>query len=303
MLNDLNKGIIQLLEEGKENRFEKPLIAITQLNEALNFLSGKEKLDPLFDLADAYVEVKDYESGKSTYEEILKIDPTNPGGYYGLAYTNELGKGDIKDSLDFYEKAIELDKNYKEAYYYAATIYGDMKNYDKAIDYLKKTINLDPNDFIAYNDLGAIYETLGKYDEALEYLNKSIDKNEEYYLSRFNKGVVYKALKEHDKAIEQYKIAKNLSDNIYIFLNMSAIYIEDREYEKAIDILTEGINRNPHHILLYNRACTYSKLGDEKKALEDFMKAMEIDDVVLRWGKDDPDLEDIIRRNYDNIKN
>ena len=45
---------------------------------------------------------------------------------------------------------------------------------------------------------------------------------------------------------------------------MSAIYIEDKEYLKSIEILTEGINNNPEaHDLYYNRACSYALLVNE----------------------------------------
>lgn len=298
-----NDGIIKLLEEGKKNRFMNPLTAIRQLNEVIKFLPKIDRIDPYFDLADAYAEIEDYENAKTIYEKILEIDPTNPGAYYGIAYSNELLKGDIKESLYGYEKAIELDRNYKEAYYYAATIYGDLGDYGKAVEYLKRVLEIDPKDYIAYNDLGSIYETLGNYDKALKYLNKGININSDYYLARFNRGVVYKALGNHKKALEEYRVAKENSDDIYIFLNMSAIFIEEKKFEKAIKILTEGIERNPHHILYYNRACSYSKLNKKDKALEDFINGMEIDEVVLEWGKNDPDLKEIIRRNYDYIKN
>lgn len=295
MDNNLDKGINNIIIEAENHRFNNELIkAKEKYEEALFFLDGEEKIEALFMIADIYAEMKDYREANLKYNEIINLDSFNSGAWYGLAFTNELSGGDIDNSLLYYEKAIELDKNYKEAYYYAATIYGDKENFEKAIEYLKIVINLDSEDFVAYNDLGSIYESLKQYDKAIDYLNKSININSKYYLAYFNLGVVYKALGYYEKAINNYKESAKYSDSRFNYLNMSAIFIEQKEYDKAIDILTEGINKHPHHVLYYNRACSYRKKGNIEKALKDFEKAKELDDVVIKWAKNDPDLKDIV---------
>lgn len=300
MFKNYKKGVDEILIEAENHRMKNELLlALEKYNEALFFLENEDKIEVLFVIADIYGELENYVDANNIYEEILSIDSENSGAWYGIAFTNELLGKDVLLSLDAYEKAIELDKNYKEAYYYAATIYGDLDNQDKAIEYLNKVIEIDPDDFVAYNDLGATYEHLKDYEKAKEYLFKSIQINNNYYLSHFNLGVVYKALGDYDSALKSYEESKKYSDTRFNYLNMSAIYIERKEFEEAIKILTEGISRREHHILYYNRACSYKKLGNIEKALEDFEKAYEMDEVVLEWAKKDPDLKDIIEENYD----
>ena len=296
MVKVIDSGVQKILLEAN-NHWENNeyFQSVEKYKEALFFLEDEDKIEVLFQIADIFSDIENYKGANKTYSEILDINPNISGAWYGLAFTNEIIGGDIKNSLSYYEKAIELDKEYKEAYYYAATIYGDLNENHKAIEYLNKVIDLDPDDFVSYNDLGSIYESLKDYDKAVEYLNKSISINSNYYLSYFNLGVVYKAMGDYKKALKYYMKSTEFSNSRFNYLNMSAIYIELKEYKKAIDILTEGIKRNPHHILYYNRACSYSKMGDIKKALEDFKKAYEIDTVVMDWAKKDPDLKDIIQ--------
>ncbi len=295
MDENMNYGVTEILLEANKSKEEKNyLSALNKFNEALFFLEGEEKVNTLFSIADLYSEIGDYEKANSIYKQILTIQGDNSGAWYGVAYTNELSGGKIDFTLDAYEKAIELDKNYSEAYYYAAVIYGDQGNYSKGIEYLKKVIELKPDDFIAYNDLGSIYETLGEYEKAEKFLLKSIEINPNYHLSHFNLGVVYKSIGKYEDSIIEYKKALKFKEHRNPYLNMSALYIELNKLEDARKILTEGIEKLEDHILYYNRACVYSKNEEIKLALEDFNKAYEINPIVLEWAKKDPDLKDII---------
>lgn len=288
-------GVDEILFEASENRIGKEYVkALDKYNQALYFLAEEDKIDVYFEIADIYSLLGAYDKSNEAYKKILEIDEQDSGAWYGVAYTSELLQNNLDEALLGYEKALEYDPNYKEAYYYAATIYGDLGDEKKALEYLMKVVELDPEDFIAYNDIGSIYEGQGKLELAKKYLEKSIDINSSYYLSHFNLGVVYKAIGDYDKAIYEYKLAGQFSDEHYIYLNMSAIYIEEGKFEESVEILTEGIGINPHHILYYNRACSYRKLGEIGKALEDYEKAYKINEIVEVWASEDPDLMDII---------
>ena len=41
-------------------------------------------------------------------------------------------------ALEYYHKAIEIDPDYDRAYYYAANLYDEMGNSQKAIEYYKR---------------------------------------------------------------------------------------------------------------------------------------------------------------------
>lgn len=296
MNSDIDSKFIKLLDKAEAEKDQGHyMLALDKYNEARHFLAGEDLTQLLFSLADLYGLMENFIDAKKTFLEILDLDPNNSGAWYGLAYSSELSGEDLDQVLFYYERAIDLDPTYKEAYYYAGTIYGDLGEKDQAKAYLKKVIDLDPFDFIAYSDLGSLYEEEKDYSQAKGYLERSIDLNPNYYLSHFNLGVVYKKTGDHKLALKEYTRAKDLADDIYIFLNMSAIYIEDGAYNQAIEILTEGIGRNPHHILYYNRACSYRKLGDIPKALEDYKEAKNLDPVVEKWAENDIDLMDIIK--------
>lgn len=77
---------------------------------------------------------------------------------------------------------------------------------------------------------------------------------------------------------------------------MSAIYIEEKNFNLALDILNEGIEFNKNSVNLhYNRACVYARLNDREKAIRDISYANEINENVFSWARNDSDLKDIIK--------
>lgn len=132
---------------------------------------------------------------------------------------------------------------------------------------------------------------MGEYNEAYKMLEKSIEINSEFYKSLFNMGVVYKRLEDKNKALKYYyKALEYNKEYHYIYLNISAIYIEEKEYNKSIDILTEGIGNNlTKEDLYYNKACCYSLLGFEEKAVKDIRKSIVLNPSIKQYVEKDKD--------------
>ncbi len=122
-------------------------------------------------------------------------------------------------------------------------------------------------------------------------VRKSLDIEKNYSKSLFNMGVIQKKLGNNKYAIGFYFRA--IEENPLFwesYLNISAIYIEEEEFEKTIEILSRGIDKNPHaHDLYYNRACAYSILGKEQNSISDIKKAIGLFPEIIKHVKADKD--------------
>ncbi|WMM25727.1 tetratricopeptide repeat protein [Tissierella sp. MB52-C2] len=277
--------------------------AISFYGKALEFTEEiGEYTSILYNIAEIYDELDYMEKSLFTYEKITKINPGEAGAYYGMAMLYEK-MNDFDKALEYYHKAIDMDPNYDRAYYYAANIFDEKGNKDKAIEYYNKVIELAPDDYISYNNIGSIYEELGQYNKALKFIEKSLELEPEYYKALFNKGVVLKALGDNKKALEYYyRVIDIYPEYPYSFLNISAIYIEEKRYEDTIDLLTDGINHNPDgHDLYYNRACCYSLLNDDRRAISDLRKAIVLLPSIIEYIRTDKDFVNL-HDNKDFIK-
>ncbi|SHH28087.1 Tfp pilus assembly protein PilF [Anaerosphaera aminiphila DSM 21120] len=271
--------------------------AFDSFEKALKFASsGEQKIDVLFEMADIYLIFEKYSLAREIYLKILNIDSLRSGAYYGLALCNDFLKGDIKDTIKYYELAIKYDANYDRAYYYLALAYDRVGEKQKALELFSKCVELDDMDYISYNDMGAIYEELKEYEKAKFFFEKSLEINPNYFRALFNMGVIFGRMGNINKALSYYKEALEESKDSYIYLNMSAAYIEKRDYRSAVEILTEGIHYNAKSVnLYYNRACSKVNLGDRKSAIVDLKRAIDLNEDVVDWAKNDPDLCDIIK--------
>ena len=265
---------------------------------SLNFTSDKdldEKISVYFELADIYLKKENYKEAKIYFQKILDLKEM-PGAYYGLAISNDFEGKDIGYSIKNYKRAIDLDPYYDRAHYYLAHAYDKLDESKLAIEEFEKVIELDEHDFVAYNDLGSIYEILNENEEAERYVKKSLDIKPDYGRALYNMGVLCKKKGDNKLALKYYYDAIGKFEDPFLFLNMSAIYIEEKDYDAAIKILNRGLIDFPKSVNLhYNKACSFHLLGRDDWAKEEIIKAIEINEDAYDWALKDDDLSEIVK--------
>lgn len=276
---------------------ESYLKALHFFKKAYYFAVGaKEKTDALYEIADILLILENISEAQEKYEEILRWDPNQAGAYYGLSLSNELLEGDIFYSIENYKKAIDIDPHYDRAYYYLGHLYDKVGQLENAKKCFQKCIELDPYDYVSYNDLGSLYENKGEYEIALEMVEQSLFISPTYGRALFNMGVICREMGKSALAMDYYEKSLEEFHSSDLFLNMSAIYIEWKEYERAIQILDCGMQDfNDSVNLHYNKACCLNLLGHCKEALEELKSAIQIEPQALQWAAGDSDLCDLIK--------
>jgi len=82
--------------------------------------------------------------------------------------------GNYDGAIAEYNKAIELDPKYTNAYINLGYTYYQKKQYDLAIPFYTKAIDLNPESYIAYNGRGASYLMTKQYQPAKSDYDKSL---------------------------------------------------------------------------------------------------------------------------------
>jgi tetratricopeptide (TPR) repeat protein len=137
-----------------------------------------------------------YWAAKMDFEKALSLDSSCSKALYGIGIAHN-GMGYNNDSDDIIKK-----RNYPAA----------IDQYTEAIGYFEKAIQLNSSYFEAYTDLADSYNRLGRdenidemFDKALELVNKALDINPNYEEALNVKATIY--YYRHD-----YKAALDLSD-------------------------------------------------------------------------------------------
>jgi TolB-like protein len=166
----------------------------------------------------------------------------------GRSFIDKGGKENGEIAIDFFEKAIELDPNYADAYADLAYAYlggleGREKNEEKFKEYSDKALAIDSNSARANSMKGIYFHTIDSIERAKEYFDKAIEVNPNDSRAHNIIAIYYLMKKTQDLEKSLYHINKAheldpFSREINYF--KSAILIENG----AFDLAEEHLDKN-----------------------------------------------------------
>lgn len=150
----------------------------------------------------------------------------------------------------------------------------EYQNYEESLDFFNKAINLKPNydEAFIYRDL-AIKQAIEVYTEAILGYGDS-------YEGYYNRGRINYKIKDYEKAIDDFTYAIRINpgyaaDSYYM---RGVVYAEKNDNDNAIKDFTLAIRYNPDNAdAYYQRGIVFDKIKKYKKALKDYNKAIELD--------------------------
>ena len=192
---------------------------------------------------------------------------------------------DYSNALVSINKALALKDN-AENYYYHGMVSEKMKNFNQAeIDY-DKAIQKNNKYTEAYLALAALRLQLNKPDAAMENCNALLafdPVNKSAYLIRSR---IYAKLTEYPKAIDDMsKILYNNPDDKEMYLARGNYYQEFTQHQNAINDFTKALMIDPTFSeAIYKRAFSYEQVGDFKSAIKDYetLTSQSSNDIVAQ---------------------
>ena len=106
------------------------------------------------------------------------------------------------ESLNYYEKAIDLNPSYFEVFNNMGVAYNDWKKPKEAISCLKKAIGLQPSYAEAFNNIGNSYKELSDFDNAVISYKKAIDLAPTYTDALCNLGICWSLQEKYEQMLK-----------------------------------------------------------------------------------------------------
>jgi tetratricopeptide (TPR) repeat protein len=201
----------------------------------------------------------------------------------GLRHTTD---NDEDRGIREYTNAIAQNPDYAEAYNNRGIAYfnmgldtGDQGQFEQAVKDFRKVVILKPGSYSAFFAQGAIYLYEGKNDKAIEELSKAIVLDPDADVAYVGRGYAYAQEKSKDlgKAVADLStaIAKGGRWIAIAYSNRGAAFLNEKQYDKAIDDFSKTIELGPRNANAYlGRGFALANKNQFSRAIEDINRAI-----------------------------
>jgi tetratricopeptide (TPR) repeat protein len=198
----------------------------------------------------------------------------------------------LNESLQYFDKAIEINPQFAEAWYNKAIVLGEVGRYEEAITAYDTAFSINPQieHAEAWCNKGTAFLHLGRYEEAITAYNTalSINPNLENAGVWTNIGVTLFNLGMYEGAIAAYGRAIKINPQFAeAWCNKATALGHLDQYEEAIEAYDKAFSINPQlesAEAWYNIGTALCKVDRCEESIEAYDKAMEMDPQTEHVG-------------------
>lgn len=205
-------------------------------------------IELLLFLAEVYFSKKLFRKAIGVYHEILKIEPDNENAIFQIA-NSFMVINEFKLAISYYDR---LYANFPELLYNKAYAYSKVGRNEKSIEILENIFNFKISSLLPYIFLAELYFLAGRHEDSIKTLEKAQQKFGKRGNISYLKGLAYYNLKNVLKAYVEFETAARLKVKSANFYKNYALTCDKiGKTEKAIELLMDGIKKNPFDPVVY----------------------------------------------------
>ena len=237
----------------------------------------------------AYAQRSRYPEAIEAYSEAIKLGAKGWGILAQRGYARGAAKQHDGAIADY--SAVIREYPHYAPYNNRAISYVNKGDYKKALEDCLEGIRLSPNVAIIRRTVGNLYHRMGDDDKAVAEYDAAIrfGPASETAAALLVRGDVYLRRDMHDRAVKDYtKYLEHNQLNPYAYGQLGRAYTKLPDYDRAILSYSEGIRLNfnaqrySNNASFYNgRGYAYHKKGEPKKAIDDYLQALDIDPLMM----------------------
>jgi len=183
----------------------------------------------------------------------------------GLA---QLSRDDYARAVPYFERAVEADPNYAEAWYQAGFCYGVLGRHAEALRASKTAARLRPEWAASFVNIGASSYALGQYKEALEAYRQAVRLDENNPDTQYSIGLVFGKMSRPDEEVLAYRRAVAIKpDHVNAMEKLGIALFKQKKFADAAIVFDQLKIYKPD-------AKTYNSLG------ESYLETGKIDESI-----------------------
>jgi tetratricopeptide (TPR) repeat protein len=222
-----------------------------------------------------YAEKEDYIEAQKIFKIVRKFVASL--GCFGLGFVFARQKKN-DDALIAFEKAIELNPQYSDAWNNKGVVLEDLKRPEEALVAYGRAIELDPQDPLVWINKGLVLEKLNQLKDALAAFERAIKLNPSIPDAWYNKGLVLVDLNRLKDALAAFERAIKLNPQYSdAWNNKGSVLVKLDRPKDALAAYEKAIEFNPQSFLAWNnKGVVLEKLNRPDEALAAFEKAIKL---------------------------
>lgn len=285
---DIEKGVLKIdnlslkywitsLMNVKINKPDEAFLELDKIG-ADTTLNDVEKAQRFLTIGDTYSDLKQHQRAIQAYNKAIELNPEYADAFYkrGLSY---LDLERHQQSIQDFDQAVKLKPDFALAYAYRGNAYRSLKLYDQAVEDYGKSIHLNSSYAWVFNNRGLSFYDIDKSDKAINDFKKAIELNPNYDRAYNNLGISYYQLKLYEEAIDSYSKAVELNPSFAsVYNNRGSALSALNQFDSAIQDYNKAIQLNNNSSLFYNnRGNAFKDLKQFKQAIINYDKAIQLD--------------------------
>ena len=220
----------------------------------------------------------DVSAAQRHYKFALKKRPKDPKVLISLAstYSQQM---DFEESFKLINKALRIDKRYRDAYVLKGSNYLFLNKPDLAKSSYETAVQQDPNFFEAYLMLGSLYQSENN-EICLEYYRTAVSLQPKNPDVLFSLAYAYQLFNQPAKALALYRKMIQVDTAYYQALNQIGVIKQYnyKEIDSAIYYYKSALQTEPRFVQAWhNLGMCYEERGDVSQALQSYGKALKYD--------------------------
>lgn len=178
--------------------------------------------------------------------------------------------GQKKSAVDYYKKALKVQKKSETAAANLAIIYYELKKIFQAKRYANKALKINPQNVSALVVWGNICYCAKNYPKALHYYQRALEQQRDFYTANFNTAGIYFEMKDYPTAYFYARRTVQLYPQAQEAMALLAnICMELDKNDEAVEILAQLYAKNPRDYWVCNSISqAFQRCGRYDEALE-----------------------------------
>ena len=258
--------------------------------------------------------------------------------YYHIGWA-KYDKGEYKEALTFYEKALQLRQqslpsnhpHLADCYHCIGLVYYRMGDYLRASSYSEKALEIQqqslpsnhPDLANSYNSIGNVYQSMGDYSKALSSHERALGIRQQSFppnhpdlaASYNNIGNAYYNMGDYPEALSSFKkdleitqqsLPPNHPNLAVSYNNIGDIYRNMGQYSKALSSYEKGLEIQQQSLPPYHPdlAVSYNNIGEIYRNMGQYLKALSFYEKALETQQQSlPPNHPALAKSYNNIGN